>query len=117
MTKVYDSRAFRSWRTSSFLPLPDSIQYSMDCPPYLPDMPIYTEIIPLYEEETTENVFDWIFKNRRGEDVIINEKPRLQRGNSSSTNSQLSPSSRKKSKNKKKKKRKKGLLKRLFGKN
>ena len=115
MNKVYASRDFRAWRNSRFTPLPDSTQYWMDCPPYLPSMPIYTETLPLYEDETTENVFDWIFKNKQGEEVMINEKPRLQRGNSSSTNSLLPPKRKKPKKKPKNKKKNKGVLECLFG--
>lgn len=118
MNKVYASRDFQSWRNASFEPLPDTTHYAMNCPPFLPEMPIYEETFPLFEDETVENVFDWIFKNRRGDKVIVNEKPRFERRNNSSSNSQLKP--RKKStkpiKRPTKKKKKKGLFKRLFGK-
>ena len=81
-------------------------------------MPIYNETFPLFEDETVENVFDWIFKNRRGEKVIVNEKPRFERRNKASNKSKLKPRKFIKPKKKpKKKKKKKGLFKRLFGKN
>ena len=78
MNKVYASRDFQAWRNASFEPLPDTTHYAMDCPPFLPEMPLYNETFPLFEDETVENVFDWIFKNRRGEKVIVNEKPRFE---------------------------------------
>ena len=111
MKKVYGHPAFKASYQSTFPTLPDSIQWQMDCPPYLADMPIY-EALPLLEgEETIENVFDWIFKNKRGEEIKINEGPSTQEEN----RKKQTPKAKKRRTKPKKKKKKKGLFKRIFG--
>lgn len=42
--------AFRSWRTSRFAPLPDSLRFFLDCPPYFEELPIAEDLFEVYQE-------------------------------------------------------------------
>ena len=56
MQKVYQHPSFKASYQSTFPVLPDSIQLQMDCPPFLPEMPLYETLPLLDKEETIENV-------------------------------------------------------------
>ena len=111
MQKVYQHPAFRASYQSTFPELPDSIQWQMDCPPYLPEMPVYEALPLLDEEETIENVFDWIFKNKKGDKKKINEGPSIRE----KSNKRKGPRIKKRKTKPKKKKKKRGLFKKIFG--
>lgn len=50
MQQLYRDKSFRSWRNGQFPPLPDSVAYTLDCPPYLEDPPVAENLWDLYEE-------------------------------------------------------------------
>ena len=77
MNKVLKDPKYKDWRAAQFEPLPDSLYWEMDCPPFLEEIPVEDD----WEiEESIESLFDWIFKrkNKDGEtsQIIINERPR-----------------------------------------
>ena len=48
LKKVYQDKAFRSWRTHKFPALVDSMDYMLDCPLYLEEIPVAEELLEDY---------------------------------------------------------------------
>ena len=116
MTKVYKDPKFKSWYQSKFTPLSDSIQLAMNCPPYLPDMPVYEPLTFFEEIDTIGNVFNWMLdRKERRKRLQLNEKPTIRERIDDLK--ERSKERKKKAATKRKKKKKKGLFKRIFGKN
>ena len=64
--KAYKDPAFQRWQRYSFPPLPDSVRWEMECPPYIEDdQPPEWELVT--EDGPIRQILD-IFRDKGGED-------------------------------------------------
>jgi len=50
LQQIYRDRSFRQWRQAEFTPLPDSLAFYLECPPYLEELPVDEDLYQVYME-------------------------------------------------------------------
>ena len=128
MNKVYKNKAFANQRLASFDPMPDSLLWQMDCPPFLEEMPpeVFADESMLEEdiEDAIESVIN-IFKKKEKKRVNTSPNQSTRTTTTTTTTRTNSSSKRKQSeeirkqnerirKQKERKKKRKKILDKIF---
>lgn len=67
LRQTYRDRTFRNWRQAEFAPLPDSLAFYLECPPYLEELPITQDLYELYLENP--GLFQDLYRELRRNEV------------------------------------------------
>ena len=67
LRQTYRDRTFRNWAQAEFDPLPDSLAFFLECPPYLEELPVAEDLYELYRENP--GFFQELFRELQRNDL------------------------------------------------